>query len=325
MHNIYSEKFLSHRQPAWHKLGLVTSELLTGTQAAEKLGLPQVYTEEIKTSSGLVIPDFKAIIGKDGQKEPVCFSVVSKEYHEITHFDFVRAWDRATNGAAIETMGLLGKGETLFLTTKLPAFSVKGEEMVNYLMAYNPLTGDAACTGRVTPVRVVCQNTLNASANRVVEQFRVIHTQAAATQIERWLKNVWETATMQTDALKEAYSFLMEYNLQNSQTEAVLNTVYPNSLRPDADETTDEGLTKLAEWEIANKGQVEHRELVTALYEGVGVGSELETAKGTAWGLFNAVVEYEDFGKKFRRSSSAVFGAGSDRKQKAMSGLLTLV
>ncbi|WP_425317852.1 DUF932 domain-containing protein [Pseudomonas nitroreducens] len=67
---------------------------------------------------------------------------------------------------------------------------------------------------------------------------------------------------------------------------------------------------------------------VHELYEGAGRGSHLEAAKGTAWGLLNAVTEYVDHERRARsneyRTDSAWFGQGAAIKQKALDAALEL-
>jgi len=53
-----------------------------------------------------------------------------------------------------------------------------------------------------------------------------------------------------------------------------------------------------------------------------GQGAELESSKGTAWGAYNAVVEYVDHyrGKNAeKRAESAILGSGSAIKESAFS------
>ena len=65
------------------------------------------------------------------------------------------------------------------------------------------------------------------------------------------------------------------------------------------------------------------------LYEGRGRGSQLESARGTAWGLLNAVTEYVDHERRARsneyRMDSAWFGQGALIKQRALNAALQLV
>ena len=67
---------------------------------------------------------------------------------------------------------------------------------------------------------------------------------------------------------------------------------------------------------------------VQELYEGRGRGSQMESARGTAWGLLNAVTEYVDHERRARsteyRLDSAWFGQGAQIKQRALDAALTL-
>jgi hypothetical protein len=67
---------------------------------------------------------------------------------------------------------------------------------------------------------------------------------------------------------------------------------------------------------------------VQELYEGQGRGATLESSRGTAWGLLNAVTEYVDHERRARsneyRMDSAWFGQGAVIKQRALSAALQL-
>ena len=68
---------------------------------------------------------------------------------------------------------------------------------------------------------------------------------------------------------------------------------------------------------------------VQELYEGRGRGSQLDSARGTAWGLLNSVTEFVDHERRARsneyRMDSAWFGQGAQLKQKALDNALRLV
>jgi hypothetical protein len=64
------------------------------------------------------------------------------------------------------------------------------------------------------------------------------------------------------------------------------------------------------------------------LFEGRGRGADLDSAKGTAFGLLNAVTEFVDHERKARntdnRLDSAWFGQGANIKQKALEQALLM-
>jgi hypothetical protein len=64
-----------------------------------------------------------------------------------------------------------------------------------------------------------------------------------------------------------------------------------------------------------------------ALFEGAGIGAELESAKGTAWGALNAVtqlMDWETARTSDARLANAWFGGGVNVKQQTVDALLAL-
>ncbi len=65
------------------------------------------------------------------------------------------------------------------------------------------------------------------------------------------------------------------------------------------------------------------------LYQGAGMGSELDSSRDTAWGLVNAVTEFVDHHRRARsqdyRLDSAWFGQGAQLKAQALNQALTLL
>lgn len=322
-HNINNNNFMSYRTPAWHKLGVVFDTPLTAIEAGQKIDLPAIHTEPVITAITNQMTDAKAIIGTQRDNRPTVYAVVKTSYQELPHDWFLSAFDQATNHAPIETLGLLGRGDTLFVTTKLPAYDVAGDEIASYLLAYNPLVDGQAATGRVTGVRVVCQNTLDASGRNYQKQFRVIHHKDAKEQLVRQLTAFWSGSVQAAETLKEAYELLAHRRVHDEEVIALTSTLYPTTEPPDLP-ATDDNLPVLAEWERRNKSQLASRESVYNLFQGDGVGMHTSAALGTAWGAYNAVVEHEDYVKRFRKAESIVFGAGRDRKCQAFDLTLAL-
>jgi phage/plasmid-like protein (TIGR03299 family) len=313
-HNIYKEKFLTYRQPAWHGLGQVIQDEIGAVEAATRIQLPQIVTEPVVTLSGIAT-DYKAIIGKLAEGDTV-YSVVSQKYHEIAHQTFLEVWDRAVK-AHVETIGLLAGGAGLFLSAKIGTMDVKGDEIENYILAENWLNGFRSDKVRLTPQRVVCQNTLQLSDSRSILELIICHTRPAVEQLEKNLADVVTRTTSEYRALKEVFEILASAKVNDEQAKGLFTSVYPNLKQPQgllARAATDaDALDKLAAWERENGAQVEHRKSAFALFAGDGRGAQSEAAAGTAWGAYNAVAEYEQYLKKFRKAESIAFGAGKDR------------
>jgi phage/plasmid-like protein (TIGR03299 family) len=313
-HQIYDEKFLSYRQPAWHNLGQVITEEIGAVEAGRRIVVPTITTEPVITASGLAT-DYKAILGdlKEGKH---VYSVVTKNYHEITHAQFLETWDKCVK-QHVETIGLLQTGAGLFLSAKLPSFDVKGDEIAAYILAENWLTGARSNKVRKTPVRVVCWNTLNLSDSQSLIEYIMHHTRPAVEQLEAHLKELLERSTGEYLALKEVYEILASTKVDDTKAKELFTGIYPTKAFPKGltERAADDkdALDELASWERANKAQEVNQEKCFALFSGDGVGSTTEAAKGTTWGAYNAVAEYEQYLKKYRKAESIMFGAGKDR------------
>lgn len=328
-HNLMQEnKFLSLRKPAWHGLGLVVDQPVGALDAFRQIGEVVVRTEPVICSPSGLPTNHKAIICESvdklsGLQIREVVSVVGLDFNEITHADFCAAWDQGT-GRYVETLGILGKGETLFITTKLPSFDVKGVEHDNYMLAYSPLSGVEAVTVRLTPVRVVCQNTLIMSGSNFSEQYRVIHTSDMAKSVQSFLSATWKGIEAKAQAVQEAANILAGFYINADVEQVTTEATYPDPKQPEVNPFEQDGLDRLATWEKERDRQRGHRKEVLELFHGKGTGAELPDFEGTAWGLYNAVCEYEDHGKKHARAASKVFGAASLRKREAHEYLMHL-
>ncbi len=317
-HEIYNEKFLSYRVPAWHKLGQVIEEQIGAEEAARRIRMPHISTEPVLTASGLPT-DHKAIIGTLDEGRQV-FSVVHTDYREITHFDFIKGWDRNVT-RYIETIGVLRGGAGIFLSTKLPSFTVKGEEVEAYLLAENWLTGNRTSKIRKTPVRVVCMNTLQMSDRASTHELRIRHSRPAVEQLDKNFQALIQQSAAEYSTLKEAYEILASTRMSADSTVEVLEKSYPALPMPEAllarASSDNEALNRLAQIERYNGGQIKHQQACVRLYEGEGRGATSPAAAGTAWGLYNSVVEYEQYAKDRRDAESIMFGAGKFRVERA--------
>src|SRR4051812_32064266 len=200
-HNLFGDRFFSFRRPAWHGLGQVLDEQLNATQAFDTIGAYDVYTENLVTASGIACPN-KAVMRAPtaGEDKPTVLSVVSADYVLVSPRQVVNAWDGAVT-RCVETIGALGAGETLFISTKLPTLDVKGDEVENYMLLASPMTGNDAIKIIVTPVRVVCQNTLIAAKADSTETHRVVHDSRAVDRLKLWLDHIYCKAVERLEAM----------------------------------------------------------------------------------------------------------------------------
>ena len=169
-HEIFGNRFLD-RKAAWHHVGLQNvKEKLRAMEALRKIGgdfnvtmQPLYYTTpdgcDHKSSYCQIL---RYPTEDDPQFAPLG-QPVGMDYTPFTPRDVCEAWDKAMTGdlpideVFVETMGVLRRGATFFITTKLPTIGVRGDEVERYLGIVSPLDGVTALSAEEWPLRVTAK------------------------------------------------------------------------------------------------------------------------------------------------------------------------
>lgn len=257
-------------------------------------------------------PEQKVLYRSD-TKAPL--SVVSNRYQVVQPREVLEFYRDLTefSGYELETAGVLKGGRKFWALARTgQAATLKEHDQVNgYLLLATSCDGTLATTATPTTIRVVCNNTLTVSLNGATHAIKVPHsTRFDPRAVKKQLGiavSQWDEFMYRMRALaerkvqtKEALGFFMEVLCDTSAHSPIPNV-------------------------LPNKRAMEK---VQSLYEGRGRGSNLESTRGTAWGLLNAVTEYVDHERRARsseyRMDSAWFGQGAVIKQKALDAALQL-
>lgn len=338
MHNIFNERFISLRVPAWHHLGEVHADEIGARESLQRIGgQPRVTLEPIYAEIGdkrMALPQ-RSILRHptSGDAEYVHFGIVGPRYELLTLGDVANIWD-AVVGKPIETMGILQRGANAFLTSKLPAIDIKGDEVERYIGVTTPLDGMRVATAEEWDVRAVCQNTLNAAQAQALSTCRVIHDKEAKGRIARWLGEAYEQAESNVAVVKEAFELLAATQVTGAQVQSILETVYPEvGVRLDTTLSKEVVERRIQLAEAHNRRQMKYRSAARELFEGMGTGIDTPAAKGTAWGLANMVVEVADFRRANNRAGkteatqvaeATMFGNRASEKQRAFDACLAV-
>lgn len=195
--------FFNVKEKPWHSLGRIVEEHPTSEQAIKFAGLDYeveksaLFTKGssiIENNSGvemvnsdLEVPNYFANIRTDNNN---VLGVVAKDYHIVQNreaFSFFDAIVGGGNGILYETAGALGNGERIFITAKLPDYIRVGNDddiTEKYIFLTTSNDGSGSITAAFTPIRIVCQNTLNASLKNVSHVVRIRHTSGAKQRLE---------------------------------------------------------------------------------------------------------------------------------------------
>lgn len=164
------------REKPWHGLGTKVDEAPTSKEALELAGLNwKVLQKPIYTSSGTLIEGYKANVRNTDQN---VLGIVTDRYKVVQNDEAFKFTDDLLGaGVRYETAGSLQDGKRIWLLAKLPhEYIIGGEQISPYLVFTNTHDGSGAIKVAVTPVRVVCSNTLNLALSTAKRSWSTIHT-----------------------------------------------------------------------------------------------------------------------------------------------------
>jgi phage/plasmid-like protein (TIGR03299 family) len=304
----------------WHQLGAQ----LAPKQPIEVWARSAGMDWEVKSSPVCFQPhdDLGAIKAFDDQKvlyrsdTNAPLSVVSDRYKVVQPREVLEFYRDLTeaSGYELETAGVLKEGRKFWALARTGQSALlKGSDAVNgYLLLATSCDGSLATIAMPTTVRVVCNNTLSIALGDTSGAVKVPHrTTFDASAVKRQLG----IAVSQWDGFMARMKALSERKVKTGEVQRyftrVLCDIAPGDELP-TPSSNERALKRVQE-----------------LFDGSGRGSELAAAKGTAWGLMNAVTEFVDHERRARsqeyRLDSAWFGQGAAIKQRALDHALQLV
>ena len=228
-------------------------------------------------------------------------SVVGSRYKVVQNEDLFSFADNILDGdsrCAWESAGSLKKGKVVFGSLNVPREMVLDPQGANdktklYLIVWTSHDGSVAVQAAITPVRVVCQNTLNLAMKSAKQSFKIRHTQTAEGKIQIARETLGLTLGY-FDAFEKEAQELFKSEITDKQFYDIVRKVYPKP----AEDSSKVAITK---WE--NKVV-----LLDDLYFNSPTNANI---KGTKWGAFNALTERLDYFRSTRGQSESKWASAS--------------
>ena len=164
------------RETPWHGLGTKVLDAPASKDALVLAGLDwRVLQEPIYTSAEEEIDGYKANV-RDSDRRVL--GVVTDRYKVIQNDEAFAFTDGLLGeGVKYETAGSLQGGRRVWLLAHMPhEYIISGERISPYLLFSNTHDGSGAIKVALTPIRVVCQNTLNLALSGAKRSWSMIHT-----------------------------------------------------------------------------------------------------------------------------------------------------
>lgn len=220
--------FVSARVPAWHQLGNVLEHSMTAEEALSEANLSgwnirkaPIFALDENTGEMVQIEDRFGVIRDGGAP----LGVVGNTYKIMQNEQLTGLLDALVDesGAHYETAGALDKGRKVFVSMKMPqSIKVGGVDQIeNYLTAMTSHDGSTSTVVMVTPVRVVCQNTMALALANSKTQFRVRHTSSA----ERVILNEARKALDMTFGYMSEFQDMAEKLINTTMTQSTFEQI----------------------------------------------------------------------------------------------------
>ena len=178
------ENMFYTREKPWHGLGTMVQEAPALADALILAGLDwNVIQKPIQTVEGYPIPGFRANIRDFDNK---ILGVVTSRYKVVQNRDAFAFTDELLGeGVTYETAGSLQEGRRTWMLAKLPhRYIISGDEIVPYLVLTNSHDGSGSIKAAMTPIRVVCNNTLNLALSTAKRFWSTNHTGDIGDKLE---------------------------------------------------------------------------------------------------------------------------------------------
>lgn len=220
------ETMFSVRVKPWHGIGTVVENCPNSKEAIRLAGLDwQVEQKEVYTSDGTLILGYKANVRDIDQS---ILGVVSDRYQVVQNEEaFAFTDELLEDGVQYETAGSLQGGRRTFLLARLPQrFIIAGDEISPYFVIMN--SHDASCSikAAMTPVRVVCQNTLNLAFRKAKRTWMTKHTSNIMERIED-ARNTLQFAERYMGELGRGIDELVKKRLTDKKAMEYMSEFFP--------------------------------------------------------------------------------------------------
>ena len=293
--------FASFREPAWHGLGTVFTEEKTTAEmlAAANLNNWNVRLVDVEIPNTLTSDKAYQYVVRTNPTDNTqtdVLGVVGERYHVLQNEDLFSFGDNILDGGGRwETAGSIRGGRVVFGSLALERETVLdpngvADKVKTYLLINTSHDGSIAIQASITPVRVVCANTLNLALggkkkrNGIKQSFKIRHTQTAngKVQIAREALGLANAYMDEFDIMAKA---MIEKQITAQQFNDIVLAAYPKP-----DEVKKGATTK---W-------INKVDTLNDIYTGEFNGM----IAGTAWGAFNALTERLDWHRAGRGGSN---------------------
>ena len=277
------ETMMYVREVPWHGLGTRVEEAPTSADALKLAGLDwTVDQKSIQVCGGSKIENFKANVRSSDKK---VLGVVTDRYRVVQNHEAFAFTDSLIGGdVRYECAGSLAGGRKVWLLAQLPEREIVGDKTETYLCFSNTHDGSGAIRVCMTPVRVVCQNTLNLALRTAKRSWSVRHTGNIEGKLHE-AQMCLEMAGAYMDNLEQEALRLADKKIRDEEIYKILDELFP--LPSDASKREEQNVKKLKD------------EFMICYF-----APDIQQFRNTAWGMVNAMSDLVTHNAPQRRTAN---------------------
>ncbi len=276
------ETMMYVREKPWHGLGTMVQEAPNSEEALRLAGLDWTVEQRPVFADGVEIPGYKANIrDSDGS----CLGIVGNRYRVVQNAEAFSFTDSLIGGdVRYETAGSLCGGKKIWLLAKLPDTEICGDKTEPYMVFTNSHDGTGAIRVCMTPIRVVCNNTLNLALNGAQRAWSVHHVGDISAKLSE-ARHCLDMANGYMTDLAEQADRLANKTITDDRLREILNDLFP----------ANDDMSDL---------QKRHVQQLKDEYMVCWFAPDIAKFRNTAWGAVNAMSDMVTHTKPHRNTAS---------------------
>lgn len=297
--NVESLVYVKDRGVPWHGFGTAVEGLMDGAEVIKKAGLDWQVEKRpiyIEPKGGglanmqLVTTHEATVRATDNQ----ILGIVGKVFTPTQIEDLVGCMDAIVDDGSgkYETAGSLMDGRRVFVSMEMPKhIEVAGDDSsyASYLLGINGHDGGQAFEIVATTVRAVCANTVASAKAKALTKFSARHTSGVGKAVGE-IRDALQIQFKELETLNALFNSMAKKPISEKRGKEVLLKVFPLS----------EKQAGGAEADLAKS------DFAAALANWRNTETLNDKLRGTQFGLYNAIVEYADFGLSYKKADRRV-------------------
>lgn len=228
------ESMFSVRETPWHGLGTIVQEAPTSVDALRLAGLDWTVNQNpVFTEGGFEIPNYKANVRSS---DNTVLGIVTDRYKVVQNAEAFAFTDSIidTGNVLYETAGSLRNGKTIWMLARMPETNILGDKFDPYMCFTNSHDGSGAVKVCMTPIRVVCNNTLNMALANASRCWSTKHIGDISSKLEE-AKHTLIMANNYMKKLDEEADKLANQKISEDEIAKILDELFPVNEDKDSD------------------------------------------------------------------------------------------